>query len=159
MATRETKCVSFWDSNSAFRSGSSALQLPSYSSLLCHDCTLNYISNHSLGLILDTFHFHENWLVTCFPRAPGFGCSNRQHNFLPSMDQYPPHSPRVSWSQLHTASWSPSFPHRFYMLISWQQRRGYWALDLSQMKMITLFPKKWCFKKNISSLLSGEVWT
>ena len=57
---------------------------------------LNYISNHSLGLILDTFHFHENWLVTCFPRAPGFGCSNQQHNFLPSMDQYPPHSPRVS---------------------------------------------------------------
>ena len=43
------------------------------------------ISNHSLGLTLDTFHFHENRLVTFLPYAPGFGCSNQQHNFLLSV--------------------------------------------------------------------------
>ena len=83
VATRETKYEFLWDLKLDFSSGSSTLKPKSCSYLLWGDCTLNYTFNHILGLTLGTFHFHENWLVTCFPHAPGFGCSNQQHNFLP----------------------------------------------------------------------------
>ena len=85
-----------------------------------HDFTLNYISNHSLELTLYTFHFHENWLVTCFSRSLGFGWSSQQHSFLPSLAQNSPHPARVNWCHLHIKKKNLPLPSLLNQ-ISWQQ--------------------------------------
>ena len=38
-------------------------------------------------------------------------------------------------------------------------QKKYMGWSQSNEKEISLFAKKWCFKKNISDFVSGEVWT
>ena len=125
--------------NSAFHNGSLSLQPPSWSYLLCPNCAFNSIFNHSLGLTLDTFHFHANWPVTCFPHAPGFGCSNQQQNFLPSKPWY---SPSFSKNQPMPPAHNLLMPpvaycctHQFcgnkgeYFWFLWGVEPGQWEFD------------------------------
>ena len=64
--------------------------------------------NHILALTLDTFHFHEDWPITCFPRAAVFSTAIDSIIFSP-----PPHdlvSPSFWKSQLTSRAHNLAIP-------------------------------------------------